>query len=174
MMRLFHEEEDLATAWDDTSFGIRIKNDESNTGSKVLGEILEAFQRSDGMIYIGPMGPTASSGLVVAIRSRLPEMVLEQMKAGDESRLNLIDAVAQVESETNLVAKLKAAGREYHGLMPAWAEKYRPHVQAESKYPVLFHLNPQNQQQNNSGWFTVEQLLAWAEGNGPVIKAKAA
>lgn len=40
----------------------------------------------------------------------------------------------------------------------------------ETKYAIVFWLNPWEQRIHHSGWFTVEELELWAENKGPVMK----
>jgi hypothetical protein len=38
----------------------------------------------------------------------------------------------------------------------------------------MYFLNPMRQQENNFGWFTVEELEQWMEGKGPIPGKKKA
>lgn len=165
-------DEELATAWYEGGsgsgqFGVRIKNDALNTGSMVLGQIYEAFKRRDAMIFSmgsGTNNPFARAGLTIAIRSRVPEEWLKKMKEADEDYLNLQEASAK----TGIEAKLKVADKRYFALSPRWASSIRR--ETTSQYPVVYWLNPFEQRENNSGYFTVEELIDWIEGKGPIPK----
>jgi len=156
--------EDLSTAWSERAFGIRMRNDALNIGTMTLGQIYEAFTKLDIMIFLGGKSIMGNSGLVIAIRSRMPKDALQNMKTRDESYLDLMDAV----ENTGIKSKLEAAKKEYFALSPRWA---RDHKEIISAYPVIFWLNPYDQQNNNYGLFTVEQLLEWIEGKGPIPKS---
>lgn len=162
--------EELSTAWSGRDFGIRMKNDTLALGTTVLGQIYEAFKKKDIMFFFGGRSLFANPGLVIAIRSRMPEDVLEKMRVSDYDRLNLLEVVEGIYQATGLKDKLKAAGKEYFALSPKWASEIHPTSgdDAKSKYTVIFWLNPYEQRHNNCGWFTVEQLLEWAEGRGPI------
>lgn len=169
-------ESDLQTAWSRGSFGIHLKKDQSDvltTRTMVLGQLYEALRRKDAMIFIGGRSnPFGNGGLVIAIRSRVPADALRQMKESDENYLDLIDAVEKVEKETGLKAKLEAAGRKYFYLSPRWAKDVQLNGET-TEHPVVFWLNPYEQRKNNSGYYTVEQLLDWIEGKGPIPKSEA-
>ena len=171
MLDLRDENEEFSTAWSEDDFGVRMKNDIPNLGATVLGQIYEAFQNKDAMIFLGGNnngGPFSNRSLILAIRSRIPENVLKQMKEADEDSLNLMDAVTKAREESRIEEKLKAAGKEYYALSPRWAESIKS--TGGTKYPVVFWLNPMDQSNNNYGYYTVEQLLEWAEGKGPIPK----
>lgn len=36
----------------------------------------------------------------------------------------------------------------------------------------MYWLNPTEQQANESGWYSVEDLMLWAENKGPIIKRR--
>ena len=175
MLGVYRDDEDLVTAWSTSDFGIRMKNDELKLGSTVLGQIYEAVQQKDAMIFPrgsgNPFG--GNGGLMLIIRSRLPEETLQSMKDADEDVLNLFDATVKIENDTGLDAKLKAAGKRYFALAPQWASKVK-HIEQNTQHPVVFFLNPMQQDKYEHGWYTVEQLLDWIEDKGPVIKANAA
>ncbi|MDO8407687.1 MAG: hypothetical protein Q7S95_00410 [bacterium] len=177
MMRLFPGEKgELAAAWSGGDFGVRMKNDALKLGATVLGQIYEALEKKDAMIFLAGGGnPFSNRGLYLTIRSRVPEDTLQQMKEADEGYLNLMDAVERVEAETGLKEKLKTTGKRYFALSPCWAASITSTKDGEMKtvHPVVFFLNPMEQQQNNFGWYTVEQLLEWAEGKGPIPKVGA-
>ena len=63
----------------------------------------------------------------------------------------------------------KKAGLSWYALKPAWRDFFEDPVY-QSEYKVIFFLNPEGQNKYNSGWFTVEELLQWIKGKGPVIR----
>lgn len=159
--------EELATAWSESDFGVRMKNDVLKKGSILLGQIYDAFTKGDGMIFLGGREAFGNSGLVLAIRSRVPAEALEQMKAGDESYLSLIDA----SHATGIIAKLDATKMRYYACSPRWL-KEDDERRATTAHPVIYWLNPMEQRKVNFGWFTVEELEQWILGKGPIPMAK--
>jgi hypothetical protein len=72
--------------------------------------------------------------------------------------------------KTGIAKKLKKkAGLSWYALKPAWRDFFEDPVY-QSEYKVIFFLNPEGQNKYNSGWFTVEELLQWIKGKGPVIR----
>lgn len=171
-MLSFYEGETISTAWSESDFGIRVQKDPKDhleTHKMVLGQVYEAFLEKDIIIFLGGgENSFGNSGLVIAIRSRIPEDVLETMKKSDEDYLNLQDAVEEIERAVNLKKKLKDAGKKYYALSPHWRQDNNS---SPTKHLVIFWLNPCEQRENNYGWFTVEELLEWIEGKGPIPKS---
>jgi len=164
-----HRDEGLSTAWDEQSFGIRVKNEwDLPLGATILGQLYEAFIKHDVMICLGGQrNPFAGTGLIIAIRSRIPEEGLAKMKAVDNDSLDLVKAA----EATGVREKLKAAEKHFYALSPRWKPTDEDF---ETEHPVIFWLNPMEQHENNFGWFTVEQLLEWIDGKGPIPMQKAA
>ena len=73
---------------------------------------------------------------------------------------------------TGIEEVLKKAGKRYYALSPRWAASIKgtKNGEVETKYGVVFWLNPCDQYKNNYGHFTVEELQQWAKGEGPIPK----
>lgn len=71
--------------------------------------------------------------------------------------------------KTGIAKKLKKSRPQLDALKPAWRDFFEDPVY-QSEYKVIFFLNPEGQNKYNSGWFTVEELLQWIKGKGPVIR----
>lgn len=169
-----HRGDVMATGWSGQDFGVRI---EGKDGEVILGAIYEAFKRKDAMIFLsGNHGnPFANSGLVLAIRSRMPEEVIDSMYEADHDALDIAQADADIETDTGLKAKLKEAGKRYYALSPSWRTEHRDEKgkMKRTKFRLIYWLNPQGQDENHFGWYTVEDLLRWAKGKGPVPMTEA-
>lgn len=167
-----YSDDELVTAWDEESFGIRMKLDPLGHTLSCMGQLFEAFKTYDIMFFFGGNNgnPFSNSGLVIAIRSRMPAEVLQQMRDADVDYLDLMDAVDKIEKETSLKARLKETGHRYYALSPRWVSKMEVNwgKPIDTKYPAIFLLNPCDQRSNNFGWYTVEDLLQWIDGEGPI------
>lgn len=152
----------LATAWDEGSFGIHV----IGLGQvNQLKELYKAIQEKDLAIWLGGGGVFQNAGLCLGIVSRVPADQAETMRAADEDRFHLLEATKKI----GLAEELTKKGLRWFALSPKWAkEKFQG--TAETAYEVVYFLNPMEQHQNNSGWFTVEQLREWADGKGPIPK----
>jgi hypothetical protein len=159
----FHrfQEEMVIGAWDEQSFGIRTFGKEM---SDFLEEVYKAFQDLNIVITMAPGMFLENSGLVVAIKSRIPASVDERYKEAHEDHRQLLKAA----EETGIESRLKAAGLNFFALSPRWISEEN---KDKSKHPVLFWLNPMEQDIYNAMWCTVEVLDEWIEGRGPIVKA---
>ena len=125
---------------------------------KVVQEFKDAFDRMDIAVWVGGSGPFQNGGLVIAIASRVPQGLRDDMAAVDLDRI----ALQKAAHATGIYQKLKGAGKSYYALSPRWKD--------EAKSGVKFWLNPQEQNIYNYGWYGVEELEQWAKGTGPIVK----
>jgi hypothetical protein len=152
----------IRAAWDESSFAIAIKGKEV----EFIQQLFEAFKNKDVAIWLGGGGAFGNAGLVIVIASLVREEHKAVMLKADESRKRLLEAV----KATGIEEKLKAAGKGffedkgYLALSPRWVD--------EKETAIHFWLNPNDQRKDNCGWFTLQDLLDWIEGKGPIpVKA---
>lgn len=143
---------EIASAWDDSSFGIVVEN----RYQKFLEDLYEAFQKKDVAVYFGESRFLMPHGLIIAIVSRIPEAVKKGMYKIDESRFRLEEEM----KKTGIREKLKEAGKIYYSLNPRWKD--------DSETEIMFHLNPQDQENDREGYFTLQDLIDWTEDKGPI------
>jgi hypothetical protein len=168
----------LNTAWDERSFGVLVKGKE---GQKHLERLNEAFLEKDIAIWLGGGGVFQNAGLCLGIISHMPAAMLNAIKAKDEDTHKL----ALASEATGIKQKIDALNHQskeksgrgildapcgYFALSPAWLEGRNK----DTRYNVMYFLNPMRQQENNFGWFTVEELEQWMEGKGPIPGKKKA
>lgn len=152
-------QDNLGCAWSNSSFGIHV----DSVYRSQLEELYEAFQRKDVCIFLGGGGVFENSGLVICIASRISADTIKMWEKHDRDVL----ALKQASDATGIEEILKVAGKRWHALSPRWASAIKG---TETKYSVVYWLNPMYQKENNFGWYTVEDLKLWAEDKGPVIK----
>lgn len=146
---------EIATAWDGESFGMVLKNTDSFVA--FLDRLHDSFQKKDIAVWLGGAeGLIANAGLVIVVASAVPVEAREVMRKSDLSYLDLEDAV----KATNIRKILKEAEKDYYALSPRWKD--------EEAGEVIYWLNPMDQRNNNFGWFTLQDLLDWAKGEGPI------
>jgi hypothetical protein len=145
---------ELATAWDENTFGIVV----SNTYKDKLLLLKEAFEKKDVAIWLGGGGVFQNAGLVVAIASLLPDEIDKTWTQMDLDRLKLKKAF----NDSGIERILDAAGKKYFALSPRWAN--------EEKTELTFWLNPYDQRNNNFGWFNIKDLIEWSINTGPIPK----
>jgi hypothetical protein len=154
-----------AAAWDDRSFGIIADDKEKR---QQLKDLFAAFEAKDIVIYTGRSGPFQNGGLCILIRSQVPEAFALEMAQADRNRIALVTAAGA----SGIEATLKAAGKTWYALSPKWASELTSTARGDirTEHPVVFWLNPINQQRYSYGWFTVEELLLWEKDQGPCMK----
>lgn len=157
---------DLATSWGKGGLCVIASKEEDKQNLRVL---ISALKAGDVALWLGGGGVFQNSGLCLGIISKVDEESKEHMKAADEDKRKLTEAV----SKTGIVETLKEAGRGYFALSPAWTTTIKSTARGEMKtaHEVIFFLNPMEQTKYNHGWFSVEDLTAWAKGEGPILKS---
>lgn len=164
----YNYKDQMNVAWDEESFGIIAFSKEDKEAVK---EIYDAIQKKDLAIWLGGGGVFQNAGLVLAIVSRIPKENADTLRDADIDKERLLKAA----KETGIEGLLKKVGKQWFALSPKWTTAIHTadgrNIE-DTKYPVMFWLNPMEQQKYNAGWFTVENLELWAEDKGPVIKTK--
>lgn len=162
---------DITGAFDSRSFAVAGFSDDGHSAVEILAEGIET---SDLVVMLGGgFGRLfGGCGLAIGRASMIPQSVAEKMQAEDEDAARLEKAAAA----TGLVQKAATAQnypghrtwrKPYFALVPAW---HRPDSPIITSHPVVFFLNPVAQDLCRSGWFSVEDLEAWLDGAGPVMK----
>ena len=155
-------ETEITGAWDEGSFGIRVIGKENKAK---LMELHKAIYNKDAIIMLGKFSdnPFENAGLMILIKSKLPKSFTDAAMEADLDSKKLQEA----DLATGIKAKLEKAGKRWMALSPRWIADAR---KANSKHPVQYWLNPFDQQNNEYGWYTVEELELWAQDKGPIIE----
>lgn len=162
----YYTDKDTATAWDKKSFAVRSKDPEV---VHLLKELHQAFAQKDAVIFLGGGdGPFANRGLVIAIKSLLPEEFIEEALKSDKGYRKMLKAA----TKTGIKKRLEKAGIRWYALKAGSVMNSTKDGDVDTKHSVMFFLNPMDQQHNNSGWYTVEQLDQWIAGEGPIPKGE--
>lgn len=173
--------ETVVGGWSDRDFGIHTTTPETTAA---LLEIWGAIQKDDfGLMVRGTMNPFERGGLVVFIVSRLPQEIDERIKATHLDQIALKKAadktqIVQKIDKINIKARQDAGHPymanppcEYLALSPEWAENWNTRVpNRPTKHPVIFWLNPFDQESRYWGRVTVEELEQWMKGEGWIMQ----
>lgn len=167
--------EPLSAAWSDRDFAVFARKKED---IHFLDDLHSAFQNKDVAIWLGktmPDNPFENAGLVLGIVSRMPTRAvlsflesdrelasLEQMDAAT----GIKDRLARARAKADSSGRLYPAPFSYYALSPRLIGDRQ--FEGETAHPIIYWLNPTDQQNNNFGWFTVEQLDQWIAGEGPI------
>lgn len=160
-----HGEEPLSAAWDEKSFAIIAYAEEDQ---QKLKQLWEAFQRKDVAFWPNIGVFHTGTGLTFVVSSRVPQKHKDAMLEGDLDHKRLL----KESDATGIELLLKAAGKRWYALSPKWSKELKSTKDGEVKtvHEVLYWLNPMEQHQYNSGWYTVEDLKLWAKNEGPIVK----
>lgn len=149
----------ITAAWDDSSFGLLV----SEVYKKEIEELYNAMLNKNVIIATNN-DEFDDGGLNLIIKSQISKEDVNELYDLDMDRIELKKASEEIGLDTIL----NTANKRHFALSPKWLKDAG--TMPESKYKVVYWLNPYEQHRYNFGWYTVEQLLEWAEDKGPVIK----
>ena len=144
-----------ACAWDDSEFAVLTRGDDR----ALAQELFAAFQRHDVTAGGLLQSEHRVRGLVFAVASEVPEKLIlrEQLALNEELERESIFERSGVKE------LLVRAGKSWMALRSTrWAD--------DSKTAIRVWLNPRDQDANAYGWYTLDELAAWAEDRGPIIE----
>jgi hypothetical protein len=142
----------LRGAWSDDDFAAVSSSPEDIVALK---EIFSAFENKNIAVCFSAALPAFdNAGLVFAIADRLPESVTEDWDKYDREQ----EKIKKEFTATGIEKLLADAGKRYYALSP----------RRRDDGSLWYWLNPMEQQQHNYGWFTLEDLQAWARNEGPI------
>ena len=153
---------DFDAVWDEQGFAVVLPISEREK----FNDIMKAIENKNLAIFVqGSKNPFGRGGLVLLIVDRLPKKYTDDMENADKDYIALLKAV----KDTRIEEKLKKANLKYFALSPRWVKDMKMDG-IQTKYKVIFFLNPREQSKYNAGWVTVEDLLDWIKGKGRIIR----
>jgi hypothetical protein len=155
------EGQDLWGAWSNEDFCICAKGQRR----KALRKIYNGFLDKDISIWYGYFVRDFDGTLNIAVTSEIPK---EFKKVVNNTFLEK-ELLKKEADKTKIESVLKEAGKKWFALSPKFI-KEEDKKGRNTKYDVVFWLNPQRQDINDFGWYTVEELQQWAKDEGPVLK----
>lgn len=149
--------DDIACAWSaHDGFAIHVRG-QSNV--EQLRELYEAMQNRS--IAIG------SGSSIEFLHTPVSFIYIDRMS--DELKATVLEndlqyrELHEAADATGIEERLKAAGRGWYALSPAWCDG--------PGSSLRFFLNPRDQRKYDFGCFTLEELEAWIHDEGPVLGA---
>jgi len=168
--RYLHSNASSSAAWCDDGFAILSRDAETAVFLKRVFSALTG-KGEKVAIWLGGVdqNPFARCGLVIGLPDLIDAESHQKMSDVEKERHKLY-WMAEDTGIPKLIPKSK-----YHALSPGLTINNRVSYGEfpetfTTKYPIMFFLNPTEQDKNNSGWFTVEELQAWMQGEPPITK----
>lgn len=167
----------LAAAWNHTGFCLRAFGDQERA---VVHRLYAALFSGNLLVSMSShTNPFARGGLCLSLRDGVPEPLRQQAIQSQRAHHTLHANAAR----TGIAARLEAAGKRIRFLTPKalgpdqTVGRPQPDgttapVPLQSAHPVFFYLIPADTRTAKSGWYSVEDLDAWIQGNGPVTIPK--
>jgi hypothetical protein len=144
---------EIAAAWSEDDFCIKASKSQHKD---FVRELNGAFARKDVAIFMGGGFFIENPGLCIAIASAIPEEGRRKWEDVDREKIETEDEA----KASGVEERLRKAGKKWFCLAPKRFDGV-----------LKFWLNPMEQQENNCGWFTVQQLDQWVKGKGPIPRA---
>ena len=157
-----YKTKEIAGAWSEKDFGVKT----TAAHLKEMEQLDQAFRSLDITIFLGgaKLPVFDNPGLCLVIASKIPAEYVAMWEKSDRDHVNLMKADKE---NDGLKKRLEAAGKRWYALSPRWTP-----AECKTASKVIYWLNPQEQEENNAGWCTVEDLELWAKNEGPIPKRK--
>ena len=149
----FYGDKDLTCAWDERDFAIHVKGEEN---VKHLESIYKSFQENNIVVGMKQGGWVLGKGLTFCFYDSFDEEFKKTVLESHKSEQRLQDFV----KKSGIHEKLKESGCKFFALSPSWRD--------EKEKEVRFWLNPMDQKNNRYGYVSMEDLEAWAKGEGRI------
>jgi hypothetical protein len=159
----YEEDREIITAWDGDSFGIIVCGERA---INCLDELFEAFKKKDICIGLFGGGAFANAHLTIAIKSKMPEDVEEDLKKNDLESFETSKLRKKWEEKVEKSGKKK--NEDYYAISPRFFNFQNPNESKEqmekynTKYNFHIWVNGSN---DNYGWFTGEQIETWMKSD---------
>jgi hypothetical protein len=171
----------IITAWDGGSFGIAVM------GEKEIGylkELYEAFQNKNVTIAIinhRATNPFAGTALSLMITDRLPQEILDMMYGGDKEYFDREDYEEKIGMK-KIIAKYDNkngynSDKYFLACSPKWIDyddaenREKRKKELNTKYDIHYWIN-YSDNDNNFGWYTVEEIKEWLTGKKKLIEIR--
>ena len=173
-----HFGKDIETAWDEDDFCIASQNKEF---FKYIHYLYHHFQDKNILIcFLSSKIPAfENASLSVLIYDKLPKEITDAMYGADKKSDDLMLYEIEI-GVKDLKDKTRAGykGEKYYmACSPRWIDYEDPKNREEikkklgTKYDIQFWINYSDDDDDNYGWYTAEQIIQWLSTPGLKLKS---
>lgn len=182
----FNKNAPVGALWDSNGAAAALNRDASAKDKEAMLLIHECIKGKKPLVVMlsGGNGPFQRSGLLICPADLVPDTAASSIMLADIARDELAAAWAPVKQmlEAHRPRDLQTEYLTWAKTIASlWAPRQmdcsamylgpRGFDQVDgSKYPFKLWLNPNDQQICDAGWYTVEEILQWYAGHGPVFE----
>lgn len=173
----------IVTAWSSSGFGVGVMGEKE---VQWLEELYEAFNNKNvviAMLNLRVLNPFAGTSLSLMIKDRLPQEISDMMYSADKEYYDRED----YEKKIGMKKIIEKYGNKngYHGLhyfmacSPKWINYNDKESREEqkkkrnTKYDIMYWVN-YSDNDNNWGWYTVEEIKEWLTGKKKLAEIRKA
>lgn len=169
------DKDNISTAWDGGSFGVAVVGDKEVEYLKELKEAIEKCNLVIAVANLRAKNPFAGSSLCLLIADRVPKETADAMFHGDKEYFDREDYEEKIGMK-KIIAK-NGNKNSYQGAKyfmacsPKWLDYNNEEGTLEerkrklnTKYDIEYWIN-YSDDDNNFGWYTVEEIREWMTGN---------
>ena len=170
----------IVTAWDEGSFGVVVKGEKESNWIEYLYEQFQHKNVAIASMNLHPNNPFSNSSLTLAILDRLPEEITKMMYIADKKYYDLQDyekKIGMVKLKERVIKERRKKGSDmykdlhyYIACSPRWIDyedeenREKRKKEKSTKYNISYWIN-YSDDDNNSGWYTVEEIMKWLKGD---------
>lgn len=155
---------DFSAAWDEDGCIVHVRGLGNVHRLQSMARSFEANDVAFGSKLVGKNPAQRIGGLTFVRASKVDPDLLAETLREDQAEVRLRAAADLVLPQ--LKADLRAAGKNWFAISPRWKNR------DQESEGLMFWLNPYEQRDHNSGSYTEDELRAWGNNAGPVMKDK--
>jgi hypothetical protein len=169
------DEDNIISAWDDSGFGVAVMGDKEVEWLKELKTAIEEKRLTIAIANYKIKNPFAGSSLCLMITDRIPKEAADAMYYADKEYFDR----EKYEKKIGMKKIIEKYGNKngYQGLhyflacSPKWIDYNNKRGELEelkkkynTKYDIVYWIN-YSDDDNNYGWYSVEEIREWLTGN---------
>ena len=166
--------ENIVTAWDEDGFGIGLMGEKDVQYLKELKVALENKNVTIAFINLTPNNPFSRASLSILISDRIPEEARKEMFDADKELFDRIDYEKKIGMKKIIEKHGNKNGYQgdkyFMACSPKWIDydddenREAEKKKYNTKYNIMYWVN-YSDNDNNSGWYSVEEIREWLTGN---------